>query len=160
MTGKWHVGQNHGVVPWKRGFDRSLNSPAGGYYFPENKERLHPFLNGRALTDDAPELPKNWVQHGSVDGLVASSSSTKGGRPKKPIFIYLAHNAPHFPLQAPADEIAKFRGKYKMGWDKLREQRNAREKESRCGGSCVGIIAPAGGCEGVGKIERQGKGPL
>ena len=39
---------------------------------------------------------------------------------KKPFFLYLAHNAPHFPLQAPADEIARFRGKYKDGWDKLR----------------------------------------
>src|SRR2546426_1007569 len=31
MCGKWHVGQNHGVVPWKRGFERTMNSPAGGF---------------------------------------------------------------------------------------------------------------------------------
>jgi arylsulfatase A-like enzyme len=46
---------------------------------------------------------------------------------KKPFFLYLAHNAPHFPLQAPPEDIAKFRGKYKMGWDKLREQRHAKQ---------------------------------
>jgi len=41
---------------------------------------------------------------------------------KKPFFLYLANNAPHFPLQAPADEIAKFKGKFSKGWDVLREE--------------------------------------
>jgi len=127
MSGKWHVGQNHGVVPWERGFQRSLNSPAGGFYYPEGKrDRL--FLNGKALADDAPELPKNWyttdlyTDYGIkfIDEALAA---------KQPFLLYLAYNAPHFPLQAPADEIAKFRGKYKIGWDKLREQRHARQKE-------------------------------
>ena len=45
MTGKWNVGQNYGVTPWGRGFDRSLNAAAGGFYFPEAaKAKL--FLNG------------------------------------------------------------------------------------------------------------------
>jgi arylsulfatase A-like enzyme len=127
MAGKWHVGQNHGVVPWERGFQRSFNSPAGGFYFPQGKrERL--FLNGKALADDAPELPKSWyttdlyTDYGIkfIDEALAAN---------KPFLLYLAYNAPHFPLQAPADEIARFRGKYKVGWDKLREQRHARQKE-------------------------------
>lgn len=49
------------------------------------------------------------------------------GDPAKPFFLYIAFNAPHFPLMAPQDEIAKFRGKYKIGWDRLREQRRARQ---------------------------------
>ena len=127
MSGKWHVGQNHGVVPWQRGFDRSINSPAGGFYFPEGKQnRL--FLNGKALADDSTELPKNWyttdlyADYGVkfIDEALAA---------KKPFFLYLAFNAPHFPLQAPADEIAKFRGSYRIGWDKLRELRHAKQKE-------------------------------
>jgi arylsulfatase len=127
MTGKWHVGQNHGIVPWERGFQRSLNAPAGGFYVPARKQpRL--FFNGQALADDAPELPKNWY---STDlwtdfGIKFIDEALAA---KKPFFLYLAHNAPHFPLQAPADEIARFRGKYKIGWDKLREQRHARQKE-------------------------------
>ena len=36
MSGKWHVGQEHGVVPWKRGFDVSLNAPAGGFYYADD----------------------------------------------------------------------------------------------------------------------------
>ena len=127
MSGKWHVGQNHGVVPWERGFQRSLNSPAGGFYYPAGKEgRL--FLNGKALADDAPELPKNWYTTDLYTDF-GISFIDEALAAKKPFFLYLAYNAPHFPLQAPADEIARFRGKYKIGWDKLREQRHARQKE-------------------------------
>jgi len=127
MSGKWHVGQNHGVVPWERGFERSLNSPAGGFYYPEGKQnRL--FLNGKALADDAPELPKNWYTTDLYTDF-GIRFIDEGLAAKKPVFLYLAYNAPHFPLQAPADEIAKFRGKYKIGWDKLREQSHARQKE-------------------------------
>jgi arylsulfatase len=127
MSGKWHVGQNHGVVPWERGFQRSFNSPAGGFYYPEGKQnRL--YLNGKALADDAPELPKNWYTTDLYTDF-GIKFMDEGLAAKKPFFLYLAFNAPHFPLQAPADEIAHFRGKYKIGWDKLREQRHARQKE-------------------------------
>jgi arylsulfatase A-like enzyme len=127
MSGKWHVGQNHGVVPRERGFERSLNSPAGGFYYPEGKQG-RVFLNGQALADDAPELPKNWYTTDLwTDYGIKFVDEARAAQ--KPFFLYLAYNAPHFPLQAPPDEIAKFRGKYKSGWDKLREQRHARQKE-------------------------------
>ena len=45
----------------------------------------------------------------------------------KPFFLYLPYNAPHFPLMAPADLIAKHRGKYKAGWDRLRDARYRRQ---------------------------------
>jgi arylsulfatase len=127
MSGKWHVGQNHGVVPWGRGFERSLNSPAGGFYFPEGKtNRL--WLNGKGLADNSPELPRNWYTT-DLYAEYALKFIDEAAAAKKPFFVYLAFNAPHFPLQAPAGEIAKFRGKYKIGWDKLRESRHARQKE-------------------------------
>lgn len=134
MSGKWHVGQEYGVVPWKRGFERSINSPAGGFYYPEGKPHRI-YLNGHPLADNSPELPKNWY---STDLWTDYGIKfiDEGRAAKKPVFLYLAYNAPHFPLQAPADEIARFRGKYKMGWDKLREQRNAKQKE-------LGIVDPA-----------------
>jgi arylsulfatase len=48
---------------------------------------------------------------------------------ERPFFLYLAYTAPHWPLQAFEDDIAKYRGKYKMGWQKLREQRYQRQVE-------------------------------
>lgn len=128
MTGKWHVGQAQGVVPWLHGFERSLNSPAGGVYFAADP-RAKLFLNGEELAANDPRLPKDWystdlwTEFGIrfIDEALAA---------KKPFFLYLAHNAPHFPLQAPPEDIAKFRhGIYTNGWDKLREERHARQKQ-------------------------------
>ncbi len=128
MTGKWHVGQEHGVTPWGRGFERSLAAPAGGFY-QAGSPRAKLFLNGEAIANDDARIPKNWY---STDlwtsyGLKFIDEAREA---KKPFFLYLAHNAPHFPLQAPAEEIAKFRGQYKEGWDKLRLARHARQIQS------------------------------
>jgi arylsulfatase len=54
----------------------------------------------------------------------------------KPFFLYVAHTAPHWPLQAHEEDVAKYRGRFDAGWDRLREERLARLVES-------GIIHPA-----------------
>jgi arylsulfatase len=126
VTGKWHVGQNFGVVPWQRGFQRVLNSPAGGFYYQGRGRESEMFLDGRLPAEDDPALPPGWystdlwTEYGVkfVDEAIAA---------KKPFFLYLAHNAPHFPLRAPQQDIAKFRGRYAAGWDKLRAERYARQ---------------------------------
>ncbi len=121
MAGKWHVGQNFGVTPWGRGFERNLTAASGGFYFAE-APRADLYLNGEHIANDDARLPKHWystdlwTQFGLkfVDEALAV---------KKPFFLYVAHNAPHFPLQAPDEDIARWRGKFKTGWDKLREAR-------------------------------------
>lgn len=125
MTGKWHVGQNHGVTPWGRGFDRSLNAAAGGFFYPES-EKAKLFLNGESIENNDERLPKDWYSTDlwTTFGLKFIDEARAA---KKPFFLYLAHNAPHFPLQAPANEIAKFRGKFKAGWDNLRVDRHAKQ---------------------------------
>ena len=45
------------------------------------------------------------------------------GREDRPFFLYVAYTAPHYPLHAWPRDIAKYKGKYKVGWDRLREQR-------------------------------------
>ncbi|MCE9610600.1 MAG: arylsulfatase [Chthoniobacter sp.] len=127
MSGKWHVGQAQGCVPWTRGFDRSLNAAAGGFYFPDSP-RTDLFLNGTKIGRRGGGVPEQWYATDLwtdfgikfIDEALAA---------KKPFYLHLCHNAPHFPLQAPAEEIAKFRGQYKAGWDKLRELRHAKQKE-------------------------------
>ena len=47
----------------------------------------------------------------------------------RPWFLYLAFNAPHFPLHAPEEEIEKYEKQYAQGWDNIREQRLVRMKE-------------------------------
>ncbi len=127
MTGKWHVGQNFGVTPSNRGFQRSLNAPAGGFYYAADKG-ADLYLDGKKLALDDPALPKDWYTTDLwTDFGIKFIDEARAA--KKPWLLYLAHNAPHFPLEAPQDEIAKFRGKYKIGWDKLRKQRHARQLE-------------------------------
>ncbi|MDB4328575.1 arylsulfatase [Akkermansiaceae bacterium] len=48
--------------------------------------------------------------------------------PDQPFFQYIAYDAPHFPLQAPQEDIDKYRDTYLDGWDKMRERRFARMK--------------------------------
>lgn len=136
MTGKWHLGQQNGTPPWTRGFMRSLNSRYGEVYFPKETDRpgtAHLYLDGREIPKDSPELGADWystdlfVDWGLrfVDEAVAR---------KQPFFLYVAQGAAHFPLRAPADVIARHRGRYRAGWDALRTARHARQIE-------MGIVA-------------------
>lgn len=128
MTGKWHLGQHRGTPPWEQGFDRSLNSPSGGIYFRKQPYRPEIFLNGEKKQKDDPIFGERWY---STDlwtdwGLKFVDEAIDAD---KPFFLYLAQCAPHFPLMAPAPTIKKYRGKYREGWEKLREVRHARQKE-------------------------------
>lgn len=131
MTGKWHVGFNHGVTPTSRGFQRSLNLPAGGLHFwnqtgPKGGTKV--FLNGEEIPRNDPRLNPPWygadlwTEQGIrfIDEAIAAN---------QPFFLYLAHTAPHFPCMAPEATIAKYRGRYMKGWDKLREERYRRQIE-------------------------------
>lgn len=128
ITGKWHVGFRSGVTPASRGFDRSLNLPAGGVYYASNSRKCQLHLNGKRIANDDPRLPKNWygTDLWTDYGIRFIDEARKES---KPFFLYLAHVAPHFPLQASAEDIAKFRGKYKRGWDALSRERLKRQRK-------------------------------
>jgi arylsulfatase A-like enzyme len=137
MSGKWHLGQDHGSPPWQRGFDRVLSLRAGGMYFPNQnfrggddaltaRAREPLYLDGTPTPRDAAVFGDNWyATYLWTDfGLKFIDEARKAD---KPFFLYLPYNAPHFPLMAPAELIARHRGKYKAGWDRLREARYRRQ---------------------------------
>ncbi|RYG69275.1 arylsulfatase, partial [bacterium] len=128
MTGKWHMGQAQGTTPWNRGFEHSLNSPRGAIYFPnqKNASTANLFLDGKALPLKSPEFGNDWY---SSDLWTKYSLKfiDESIQEKKPFFVYEAFCAPHFPLMAPEKDIAKYRGKFMAGWDKLREARYQRQ---------------------------------
>jgi len=137
MAGKWHLGQQNGTPPWKRGFMRSLNSRFGEVYFPKEFDKPGTqslFLDGREIPKDSPELGHDWY---STDLFVTWGLKfiDEAQAEKKPFFLYLPQGAVHFPLRAPADMIEKNHGKYMKGWDVLREERYARQLQ-------MGIIDP------------------
>lgn len=145
MTGKWHMGFPQGVTPITRGFDRSLNAPTGGFYFStdvdrtankknrkkkrnQNRGKKKIYRNDVQIPFDDPSLPKEWYSSylwtkcglDYVDEAIAAD---------KPFFWYLAFNGAHFPLQAPAETIAKYRGKYMSGWETIRNARYKKQLE-------------------------------
>ncbi|MEZ6135927.1 MAG: arylsulfatase [Pirellulaceae bacterium] len=139
MTGKWHVGFEHGVTPWERGFGRSLNLPAGGVHFSNqtgSKGNSKLFLNSQEISREDPRLNPPWYgcDAWTEQGIRFVDEALADG---KPFFWYLAHTAPHFPCMAPEETIAQFRGKFMRGWDELRKERYARQLASGLiDGSC------------------------
>jgi arylsulfatase len=130
MTGKWHLGHGRGTPPFWRGFMRSLSSPIGELYFPDQTQPNSQgvYLNATLLKTSDPELGTDWygpdllTEWGLkfVDEAIAA---------KKPFFYYLPHSSVHFPLQVPSEDIQRYRGKYLVGWDKLREERHRQQIE-------------------------------
>jgi len=134
MAGKWHVGQAQEHWPRKRGFDRyfGLIDGAGSYFGP------YPYRPNQKLTialDDNEFTPRK--DYYSTDAYTdhAIDFIDQNKNTGKPFFLYLAYQAPHWPLQAVPADIAKYKGKYMQGWDKLRTERFKRMQ-------AVGIIAP------------------
>ena len=128
MTGKWHVGSGKDQDPLDRGFDKFWGTPdGGGVYFKEAlkiRKDLN-FVNGSEVIDPPDDM---YVTDDFTDRALdfITEAVTEA---KKPFFLYLAHIAPHWPLQAKPEDIAKYEGKYDTGWDVIRAQRFARQKE-------------------------------
>ncbi len=120
MVGKWHCAG----VPFERGFDRHFGFMGGGTNF---------FLGDDSFTLDGKPwpLPKDdfYVTTSLSDYAVKFIREEKATHPDKPFFLYLAYNAPHSPIQAPAEEVAKYRGKYRKGWDAIRRERFERQQK-------------------------------
>ena len=126
QTGKWHVGdKKQEWWPIARGFDHCYSCPEGGGFFfrpSDYKDERRIIRDNTVLYDHQNDPPEGWyaTDAWTDEGLKMIEGAVKDD---KPFFWYLAHNAPHFPLQAKPEDIAKYRGKYKAGWDVIREQR-------------------------------------
>lgn len=122
MAGKWHVGQAQAHWPRKRGFDHyfGLIDGAGSYFGP------YPYRPNQKLTialDDKEFEPGKDYYSTDTYTDYAIKFIDQNKNTGKPFFLYLAYQAPHWPLQALPVDIAKYKGKYMQGWDKLRLQR-------------------------------------
>ncbi len=136
-TGKWMVGHKEkSMWPVGRGFDHSYGCPeGGGFYFapsvfyanmgmkPSMKRSIA--RDHEVIYDSEKDPPKGWyaTDAWTEEGIEFVREAV--GR-KQPFLWYLAYNAPHWPLKAKPEDIAKYRGKYKVGWDKVRQRRYER----------------------------------
>lgn len=125
MCGKWHVtrfveGPTHNW-PLQRGFDDfyGIITGAANYFQPRtltrNNERILPEGDDYFFTDAiSDEAVRQIREHGS------KGTAADGGAP---FFQYVAYTAPHWPLHAHPEDIAKYKGRFDAGWDELRKQR-------------------------------------
>ena len=125
MAGKWHLGHDAASLPNARGFDRSLALEAtGGDNFQQRP--YFPIYTGKEWYEDGKPttLPKDFYSSQLlVDRMIGYiDSAPKDGRP---FFAYLPMLAIHMPVQAPAEYMARYEGKYADGWAALRKARKA-----------------------------------
>jgi len=130
MSGKWHVGGGYQAskpetwspgdeshpIPVQRGFDRhyGMLGGAGSYFYPpymiENENLFSVTDPGYYLTDAITDNAISMIEDSVKD--------------EQPFFLYVAYTAPHWPLHALPEDIARYEGKYRDGgWDAVRMNR-------------------------------------
>ena len=131
QSGKWHLGYDPHANPAARGFDRSFTLLGGGHnHFGADQDRQRPNMPnvGLVYTLDGKQvpIPANFYSSDYFTGQFLSF--LPAAKDKRPFFGYLAFTAPHYPIQAPAEDIRRYAGKYDAGYDVLRQQRLQRLK--------------------------------
>lgn len=121
MSGKWHLGEQRPHFPIDHGFERyyGLLGGASSYF------SLWP--NRRMAIDDQlyrPD-PKGFYMTDAITDRAIGYLDEYAGK-AAPVFLYVAYTAPHAPLHAFPEDIARYRGKYRGGWDELRRSRYQR----------------------------------
>lgn len=98
------------------------------FFIPPTGEFRHPFeLNGKKIEVEDMLLTVEPFYKTDVVTNYALSFLDKAREQEKPFFLYIPYHSAHYPLQALPEDIAKYRGTYLKGWDKLREERYQRQ---------------------------------
>jgi arylsulfatase A-like enzyme len=164
MTGKWHVSNTNGQTtkqaqmdwlnhhvqhetfspisqyPTSRGFEKYFGTIWGvvDYFDPFS------LVSG---TTPINNVPKNYYHTDAINDTAVNY--IKGyAKSSKPFFLYVAENAPHWPLMAPAEDIDRYKDTYKAGWDAIREARYKKMVK-------LGLIDPA-----ITKLSERWKNDL
>lgn len=118
MTGKWHLNKE----PTDFGFQKYWGHLSGATNFFTGDKSFR--LNGKEWP-----IPKTlngkpfYTTNAITDFALQFLSEDKVQKESKPFFLYIAYNAPHYPLHAPRTEVGKYKGFYDQGWDSIREKR-------------------------------------
>jgi arylsulfatase A-like enzyme len=119
-SGKWHV---DGKV-LDGGFDRSyLMQDAGRFFNPRNHQEDDKPLP--AVERDSGYYSTTAIADHAITYLKEHAAKHK----EQPFFAYVAFLSPHFPLQAPQEDVAKYLGKFDRGWEMMRDERFARQQK-------------------------------
>lgn len=129
-SGKWHVDGD----PLDNGFDHSyqVGNRAGFFH-------LIGQIRDRERLPDVEAERGGYLTRITADHAIECLREHAARYPDRPFFQYLAFHAPHFPLHAEPDDIARYKDRYLVGWNRLREERHGRQREL---GLEVGALSP------------------
>ena len=114
-SGKWHVDGD----PRRQGFHRSLRVEGG----------QNDFFDPEGITVDGEPIAAGddfYATTAIGDHAAECLRDHAADHAAEPFFLYVAFTSPHFPLHAPQDLIAKYRPRYRDGWDLTRQARYER----------------------------------
>jgi arylsulfatase A-like enzyme len=139
MVGKWHLcpeaemnlASTRRNWPTGRGFERFYGflGAETNQWYPELVYDSHPV--------EPPATPEEGYHFGVdiTDKALEFIKDAKVLAPEKPFFLYYAPGAAHAPHHAPKEWSDRFKGRFDMGYEAMREQTLARQKE-------MGIVPP------------------
>ncbi len=155
MSGKWHLTvdgaykgksdyEPNGSWPSDRGFDGSWASLSGGGSYWHNNMLVRDDKALPAITEGG-----SWYYtHAITEHALGHINGHDFARP---MFLYVAHYAPHRPLQAPAERIEQCMDRYRVGYDVLRRKRFERQR-------ALGLIDGAVDLPKLEKVYKKQKG--
>lgn len=133
LSGKWHNGSQSPHRPVDRGFDRSYGLWDGCCNFFDPNQADPKFKGGRVRffgEDDRriTEFPDDFY---TTDAFAdrAAGMIREFANSQQPYFLYVPFTAPHYPLHAKPEDIAKYKGKFSIGWDELHKRRHQKTIE-------------------------------
>ena len=133
LSGKWHLGAVAPTRPIDRGFDEFYGLTDGCCNYFDPAQRDPPFEGGRirvfAHNDKRiTKFPENFY---TTDAFTEHAITTlrRFAASNKPFFLNLCFTAPHSPIQARPEDIARYEGKYSTGWEAHRQQRHKQQLE-------------------------------
>ena len=153
-------GKSHETAAW----EVSPSGPTNRWPTRSGFDKFYGFIGGEAnqwaptIYDglnqiEPPKDPNYHFLTDMTDQAIDWTKAVKSLTPDKPFFVYFAPGATHAPHHVPKEWIAKYKGKFDQGWDKLREETLARQKK-------LGVVpaghqarAQAGGDQGLGHAD-------
>ncbi|MBI1372164.1 MAG: sulfatase-like hydrolase/transferase [Phycisphaera sp.] len=135
LIGKWHLGAGETTYPFHRGFEEYYGLLDGccNYFNPVQPDPK--YKGGRVRLfghndEKITEFPKDfYTTNAFTDHAIETIKRFRSETPDKPFLLHLTYNAPHYPLHALPEDIAKYTGKFMMGWEQMRKDRYKRQVE-------------------------------
>ena len=130
MTGKWHLGHTPDLLPFARGFDRTIAMADTGADNWEQRtylpiyDQAHWYADGNEHTLPDDFYSSEYFIDKTIEFIASNESDDE------PFFAYIPFQAVHMPVQAPKEFSDKYKGIYDAGWTVMREKRHSAAEEA------------------------------